>query len=81
MKTCSTCRQELPEQMFYRDSTRRDGLKYFCKRCFKESRRPYSRSATQKELHRQSRRREWAAEIHNIPKLLKQLIEEYDGKE
>ena len=37
-KTCTTCKRELPLEMFYKKNTTKDGLTYFCKECAKEKR-------------------------------------------
>lgn len=44
-KTCSECKEIFPatEEYFYKSKNRKDGLRYFCKKCWNEKSREYRR--------------------------------------
>ena len=49
MKVCSRCKRLLPEALFHKNRTTRDGLQYHCKDCRKE-RKTTSRKANHRKL-------------------------------
>lgn len=36
MKECSKCHRQLPETEFYKNSTTKDGLQFWCKQCIND---------------------------------------------
>jgi 5-methylcytosine-specific restriction endonuclease McrA len=53
MKICTKCKQEKAFECFYKDKSRKDGMKSECKDCVKE----YQQSDHFKEIHRRANRR------------------------
>ena len=51
IKVCSHCKRELPTNMFYRDSSTKDGFASFCKDCKREQ-----------EVNRKGKRQKWIEE-------------------
>lgn len=52
MKGCPKCGRILPDEDFYRDSARRDGLDCYCKDCRKESNMRYSEVGQERRSRR-----------------------------
>lgn len=50
MKTCKCCGKELPESEFYKDKNLADGLKYYCKECWRAKCRVYQGSKKKAEV-------------------------------
>ena len=61
MKICPKCRRALPENAYYKNAYRSDGLSFYCKEChYSMSRRapnPRLRQATNDQLLTECRRR------------------------
>ena len=51
-KVCSKCKRRLPTDMFYKDKTRKDGLRNKCKDCDREIKRKYTQTPHAKKLRK-----------------------------
>ena len=49
MKTCSTCKQQLPKSAFYKNTYKNDGLQTYCKKCAHNRRVEYYKENRTKE--------------------------------
>jgi hypothetical protein len=51
-KRCSRCKKTIPVNCFYRDKSRVDGYRNYCKTCVSELRKSYGGRGRQKQLHK-----------------------------
>lgn len=64
MKTCKRCSRELPVTEYHRDSSRPDGLAFYCKECDRAQRADYwQRNKARKSEYDRNRRQEKAEQI------------------
>jgi len=52
MKTCARCKRELPVGQFYKDRSKNDGLRIYCKRCDKAYNRANKKRISQRDFKR-----------------------------
>jgi protein-arginine kinase activator protein McsA len=50
MKECSKCHQFLPNSEFYKDTSKKDGLRSYCRKCQREHNREYRKSRLDNNL-------------------------------